>query len=429
MRTLFLIFFIQGVLMSAVVDSIEVGGTKVPIIFEEDKNLPIANMQIVFQNSGSINDENLSGLAQMSSRILNEGTKKDGSIGFAKKLESRAISLSASAGFETFVMEVNSLKSEFSKGVEFLKELLSDPNLNEDTFNKIKNMTIGSLMRKENDYDYIASINLKQKLFANTPLQEPSLGTVDTINKMTLDDVKSFLTKHLIKESVIIVIGGDLNISEAKAFSKDVVSVLSSGENGELLNNITASNKKEFVNIKKEDTKQAYIYFGAPFLIDAKDSETYKAKVSAFVLGSSGFGSRMMEEIRVKRGLAYSAYSRININKSHSYFSGYLQTKLEKQDEAIKVVKELIEEFVKDGVSEKELEGAKKFLLGSEPLRNETLSQRLSRTFLEFYRGLKIGYSKDELELISKLELKELNEFIKSHSEIKDLTFAIVTNE
>ncbi len=429
MRTLFFIFLIQGVLMSAIVDNIELNGTKVPIIFEEDRNLPIANMQIVFQNAGSLNDGNLSGLAQMSSKILNEGTKKDGSIGFAQKLESRAISLSASAGTETFVIEVNSLKSEFLKGIEFLKELLIEPNLSEDTFNKIKNMSIGELMRKESDYDYIANINLKRKLFINTQLQEPGSGTVESINQMSLQSVKEFLSKHLIKESVIIVIGGDLNLTEAKAISSDVISILNSGKNEKLLKDIVASNKKEFVNIEKEDTKQAYVYFGAPFFIDAKDEDTYKAKVAAFILGSSGFGSRMMEEIRVKRGLAYSAYSKININKSHSYFSGHLQTKLESKDEAIKVVKELIKDFVKKGATKKELDGAKKFLLGSEPLRNETLSQRLSRTFIEFYTGLKIGYTKEELEFISKLELEDLNKFIKSHSEIEDLTIAVVTNK
>ena len=415
--------------MSAVVENIKVSGVDIPIIFERDNGLPIANMQIVFQNSGAINDGNISGLAQMSSKMLNEGTKKDGSVGFAKKLEAKAISLSASAGIETFVLEVHSLKSEFNSAVEFLKELLLDPNLSEDAFSKIQNMTIGNLMRKESDYDYIANINLKDKLFIDTPLQKPSSGTIESIKAMKLSDVKEFLNKHLIKESVIVVVGGDLNLSEAKNYANTILNILDSAEPKELTTNLKVSDKKDFIKVVKEDTEQAYVYFGSPFFIDAKDNDTYKAKVSAFILGSSGFGSRLMEEIRVKRGLAYSAYSRTNINKSHSYFSGHLQTKLESQDEAIKVVRELIEEFIKDGVTEKELESAKKFLLGSEPLRNEILSQRLSRTFQEFYRGLKIGYSKDELDKISKLELNDLNEFIKKHKEINDLTFVIVTNK
>jgi predicted Zn-dependent peptidase len=109
--------------------------------------------------------------------------------------------------------------------------------------------------------------------------------------------------------------------------------------------------------------------------------------------------------------------------------SGHLQTKNENRDEAKKIVKEVIEEFVKNGVTNNELEQAKKFLLGSEPLRLETLSQRMSRSFSEFYKGLEIGYVKQELELIEKLSLEELNEFIASHKEIVELTFSIVTNE
>jgi len=84
-------------------------------------------------------------------------------------------------------------------------------------------------------------------------------------------------------------------------------------------------------------------------------------------------------------------------------------------------------EFVKDGVTQKELDGAKNFILGSEPLRNETLSQRLSRSVNEFYLGQPIGQYEEELRLIKNISLEELNEFIKLHPEIAELTFAVVT--
>jgi predicted Zn-dependent peptidase len=161
----------------------------------------------------------------------------------------------------------------------------------------------------------------------------------------------------------------------------------------------------------------------------AGDEEYYKARVATFILGTGGFGSRLMEEIRVKRGLAYSAYSRAEVTKSHSHFSGYLQTKLESKDEAIKIVKDVIADFVKDGVTKDELEQAKKFILGSEPLRNETLSQRLSTAFQEYYNGFDLGHSKGELKLIEKLTLSDLNTFIKSHKEINQLSFSVVTKK
>jgi predicted Zn-dependent peptidase len=134
-----------------------------------------------------------------------------------------------------------------------------------------------------------------------------------------------------------------------------------------------------------------------------------------------------MEEIRVKRGLAYSAYSRLSVAKTNTYFSGYLQTKLETEAEAKKTVVDVIDTFVRDGVTQSELDQARKFLLGSEPLRVETLSQRLGRTFSEYYQGKPLGYSLQELELIRTLTLDELNDFIKRHAEIKNLSYAIVT--
>jgi predicted Zn-dependent peptidase len=177
--------------------------------------------------------------------------------------------------------------------------------------------------------------------------------------------------------------------------------------------------------IKK--TEQAYIYFGSPYHLHVNSDEYYKARVATYILGTGGFGSRLMEEIRVKRGLAYSAYARISIAQSASYMTGYLQTKIESLEEARATVKEVISAFAKNGVTQAELDQAKKFLLGSEPLRVETLSQRLSRTFMEYYKGQPIGASEKELEKIEALDLKTLNAFIKKHDEINQLTFAIVT--
>jgi predicted Zn-dependent peptidase len=134
-----------------------------------------------------------------------------------------------------------------------------------------------------------------------------------------------------------------------------------------------------------------------------------------------------MEEIRVKRGLAYSAYASVHVTKSSSSMSGYLQTKLDSLDEAKATIKEVITKFVKQGVSKLELAQTKKFLLGSEPLRVETMSQRLNRTFQEYYRGYDLGHSKKELEKIENLKLDDLNQFIKQHNEILQMSFAIVT--
>jgi len=421
---LFILAILQGSLMGAEIKHIDVKGVQIPVIFEEQKSLPILNLQLVFQNSGYIQDGNKSGLVNLSSKLLNEGTKELGSTKFAELLDENAITINTSNGFETFVIELSSLKEESNKAISLLNDLLKSPNYSEDTLSKLKTLMVGSLKRKENDFDYVSQNQLKSILFKNTALENPSSGTIESISKIQLTDIEKFVKKTVNLNNLIIVAGGDFELKEFEKLVNPLLNTLEIGEKVEA-NKVVFESKNEEKTLLK-DTQQAYIYFGSSFNIDSKDEENYKAKVASFILGGSGFGSRLMEEIRVKRGLAYSAYGSISINKSHTYFNGYLQTKNESADEAKKLVSQIVADFVKNGVTEDELKAAKNFLTGSEPLRSETLSQRLNRAFTLYYRGLEQDYSKKELEKIQNLELKDLNDYIKSHNEINNLTFSIV---
>jgi zinc protease len=421
---LIILAILQGSLMGATIKHIDIKGIQVPIIFEEQKSLPILNLQLVFQNSGYIQDKDKSGLVSLSSKLLNEGTKELGATAFAQELEENAISLSTSNGFETFVIELSNLKEQSNKGISLLTDLLKSPNFSQDTLDKLKTIQNGSLKRKENDFDYVAQNQLKSILFTGTALENPSSGTIESTSKIQLKDIENFISNTISLSNLIVVAGGDFEEEEFEKLIKPFLETLKIGQKNEFQKVDFTSKNDEKTLIK--DTEQAYIYFGSSFNIDSKDEENYKAKVASFILGGSGFGSRLMEEIRVKRGLAYSAYGSISINKSHTYFNGYLQTKNESANEAKDLVKELVAQFVKDGVTQEELTAAKNFLTGSEPLRSETLSQRLNSAFILYYRGLEQDYSKKELEKIQSLKLEDLNSYIKSHSEINNLTFSIV---
>lgn len=410
--------------MSATIKHINIKGTEVPIIFEEQKDLPILNLQLVFQNSGYIQDKDKSGLVNLSSSILNEGTKELGSSNFAQILDENAITIHSSNGFETFVIEVSSLKEQSKKAVSLLNDLLKSPNFTQSSLDKIKTIQTGYLKRKENDFDFIAQNQLKAVLFKDTALENPSSGTIESISKIELKDIENFLSKTISLNNLIIVAGGNFTQKEIETLIRPILENLKTGEKSEVKKIDFKSQKSE--KTLQRDTEQAYIYFGSSFNIDSKDEENYKAKVASFILGGSGFGSRLMEEIRVKRGLAYSAYGNISINKTHTYFSGYLQTKNETAKEAQELVSKLVDEFVENGVTQEELTAAKNFLLGSEPLRNETLAQRLNKAFTLYYRGLDQDYSKIELEKIQNLKLEDLNNYIKLHKEINNLTFSIV---
>ena len=411
--------------MSATLKEIKNNNTNIPVIFEKNDNLPIFNLQLVFQNSGYINDKNKIGITNLTAKILNEGTKKDGAINYARALENNAISIDTSTGFETFVIEISCLKSEYKLALQYLNQLLQDPNITQDTLDKIKLLEMSKLQQKENDFDYIASKNLKKMQYKDTALEYTSKGEIKHIKKITLKNIQNNLSNILNLDNLIIVVGGDLKFSN---FSKDIQDTLTliKPKGKTKLKKIAVSEKVEEKTVLK-DTQQSYIYFSSPFNINFDSKDSYKAKVASFILGGSGFGSRLMEEIRVKNGLAYSAYGNITNNKSHSHFTGYLQTKLDNTKKAKKMVSKIVNEFVQSGVTQKELQAAKNFLLGSEPLRTETFSQRLNRAFHLYYKNLPFNYPKKELQKINDLTLEDLNSFISKHKEIKKLTYSIVT--
>ena len=427
MKKIVYTLLMQGCLMAATLFNVDIDGVKVPVIFEKDNRLPLASVEFVFKDSGVMASKK-AGLVTLSASLLNEGTKQKGSLEFAKELEDRAIDFSVSAGNETFVFDIESLKEQFDFAIDKLIELLKDPNYTENTFKKIVTKRIGILTRKESDYDYVAKNGLKSILFEGTTLALPRLGTIESIKKLTLDDIKNYINTHIFLDNLIVVVGGDFKKEEIEKFVKKVAINLKRGK-VEPLKKINANSKKENKEVYK-NTQQAYIYFGAPYYMDISDKkDKVIGQVASFILGSSGFGSRMMEEIRVKRGLAYSAYSRFIVNKYSSYFTGYLQTKLSSENEAQKLVKEIVENFVKNGATKEELESAKEFFLGYEPLSSETLPQRVNRAFHEYYSGVGLGFSKEKLEIIQNLTLKELNDFIKKHKEIENLSFFKVTQK
>jgi predicted Zn-dependent peptidase len=420
-----LLIFLQGVILATDIKSINIKGVDVPVIYEKGK-LPLFSLQLVFKGGGYSYDGKLLGLAKLSSSILNEGTKTLGAVEFSKKLELKAIELSSSNGFETGVITVESLKEYSKDSISYLKELLKDPNYTKETIKKIKTIQIANITKDTDNFDKVAKNSLKKILFKDTPFSNDQKGSIDSVSSIKLKDIKTFHKKVMNLNNLVLVVGGDVEFDKIKTDILNLLEIFDVGKESEI-KSFQANNKPKEKIIYK-DTKQAYIYFGAPFYIDNQD-DIYKSKILSFVIGASGFGSRLMEEIRVKRGLAYSAYGYVQRTKSVDFFIGYLQTKLQNQDKAKQLVVQTIEKFIKDGITQDELTMAKQYLMGSEPLKVETMDQRLYRAFILYYNNLPQNYPSEELNRIQNISLDDINRYIKSHKEILKLSFAIVTKE
>lgn len=392
--------------------STEICGYKVPLVYELDESLELVSLRLVFKNAGKIACK-IPGTAYLLARILEEGAKGDAD--FCKKLEIKGIELLAQTGTESFSISLLCLKEHFAYALNMLNELLSAPKFEPECFELVKTKTLGYISASKSNLDHQAKLMLNKLIFENHPFSFSKHGDEESLAKIELSDVVSFFKENLILENLFIVLGGNAKAQELK---------LDFANRGEQKHFGNAYIQSDLHKELKMPSEQAYIYFAAPFYV--ADDKHYKAKVATFILGSSGFGSRLMEEIRVKRGLAYSAYAKNTFSLYKSGVFGYLQTKNENKDEAIKLVKKIFFDFTSQGIKKAELESAKNFLLGSEALAKETLFKRLDIAQHEHYMGYKLGHTDRDLESIKALSLKELNAFIAAHTEICSLSFAVI---
>lgn len=392
--------------------STDICGYKVPLVYELDESLELVSLRLVFKNAGKIACK-IPGTGYLLARILEEGAKGDAD--FCKKLEIKGIELLAQTGTESFSISLLCLKEHFAYALNMLNELLSAPKFEPECFELVKTKTLGYISASKSNLDHQAKLMLNKLIFENHPFSFSKHGDEESLAKIELSDVVSFFKENLILENLFIVLGGNAKAEELK---------LDFANRGEQKHFGNAYIQSDLHKELKMPSEQAYIYFAAPFYVAG--NKHYKAKVATFILGSSGFGSRLMEEIRVKRGLAYSAYAKNTFSLYKSGVFGYLQTKNENKDEAIKLVKKIFFDFTSQGIKKSELESAKNFLLGSEALAKETLFKRLDIAQHEHYMGYKLGHTDRDLESIKALSLKELNAFIATHTEICSLSFAVI---
>jgi predicted Zn-dependent peptidase len=379
------------------------------IIFEKD-NLGRSIIEIVFKNRGSIFAKE--GVAFFLAHIFNTKGSLNKKERFYSQIEEHAIQFSANVNKEFFTLSLKFLNDKEKKALNYFKEIILNLNITKESIEKSKKEITAKIQNKKNDNDYIASTNLFKSIFKDTPLMYPVIG--EKVEHITLEDIKSFYNSLFNAEFYVINGGKEINLSD-------------------IINNFTPTNEnipffkpKISHHQENKEVEQSYIHFASEFDVDYKN-ELHLAKIATFILGSGGFGSRMMEEIRVKRGYAYSAYATNSFRKTYKLLSGYLQTKLENTNDAIEIVKKLIADIQKNGITIDELNQAKQFLIGSEPLRNETLVQRLLKKFNEKYLNLDENYYEKELQLIKDTKLNEVNEFLNKHKEINDIAFSIVT--
>ncbi|MGP1560841.1 MAG: M16 family metallopeptidase [Helicobacteraceae bacterium] len=392
---------------------------KTPVIVETDASLPVVVVYLVLKNSGALSDKQ-GALSYLYARMLEEGSARWGKVKFYARLEENAIELSFKPSFETMTVAITCLKEKLDVALALLGSIITEPNFTAGGFERAQNMALSRLQERQADFNYLSRNGLFATLYDGNA-GKALMGLEQDLNAIKPEDLSAKHARTFSKNNAIFAFGGDVSAQEALKYSRALLGLMSDEIAAPIL--AQRAKKADKMGVLKKQTTQSYISFGCGF--EASDDEEYLCQVVSFVL-SGGFGSRLMEAVRVKEGLAYSVWAKISQGKALKNFTGSLQTSLNTEQKAIDTLRQTLAAFSKGGAGAAELETTKNFYAGSMPLKEETMSKRLLRSLQAVYADKDPNDAKIVLEKIKALKLAELNAFIKNHSEINELNFFAV---
>ncbi|MDT7904671.1 MAG: pitrilysin family protein [Candidatus Caldipriscus sp.] len=403
------------------------------ILAAKKDKLPIFHMEIVIKAGSVLDPEGKEGLANLVGSLVDEGTKTKNSTQIAEYLESLGANFEVSVGKTQTTITARSLTSDADNLLDIVSEIITSPTFPEKEFQREKSRQIASIKNDLSNPNYVTSIKLDALIYEGTPLAHPTDGYVESVEKITREDVVNFHKNYWLPNLSYIVVVSDLEPEEAigkveKYFSgwqrKDVS-----------LPDIPQISAKKKVEIFHMDgINQAYIRLAFPVNITRNSPDYNKVRVANYILGGSGFSSRILKKIRVEKGYAYSAYSYVMPNivwkdgKYPSIFIAGLQTRVETSEDATNTLIELIKEAKEKGFTQEELDAAKGFYNGYIARLSETYSQVANLLSTRYLYGLPNMFWIKDIEEIRNLSLEDINGAAKKYIDVENFVLLIVTD-
>lgn len=331
----------------------------------EDHSLPIIAMDFAFEDAGAKNDpHDKQGLARLASNTMDEGADNITSQEFQKTLQDLSISLSFNVDRDNFGGSVKTLSRNKDKAFDLLRLALNAPRFDEEPLNRMRDANISRLRASMTDPEWIAARLQNDRIFENSPYALNSGGTISGLRAITAEDLKAF-HKTLGKNILKISVAGDITPEELKKILDTVFSPLPAVERKTYADSPLANTGKTY--LFEQDIPQTIIEI-AQKGINRNDPDYYAAQVMNFILGSSGFGSRLMEEVREKRGLTYGIYTYFRQNNQADTLQVSTSTVNKSVDEVLSIIHDEWKKMTDGPIGEKELKDAKSYIIGSLPL-------------------------------------------------------------
>lgn len=356
------------------------------VLFVEAPDLPMVDVRVVF-DAGSARDGDQLGLASITARLLTDGAGDWDADTLAERLEAVGASVSASVDRDMASVAGRSLTdpSAYQIWKETMAAVLSQPTFAEADLARLRENRLVGLRRDQQRPGTIAQRALYRQIFGDHPYAEDSVGTIESVAALTREDLVAFHERYYVAANAVVAIVGALDREQADALAERLTSGLPSGTRPPPLPPVPALQEGRFEALDFPSS-QTHVMIGQPGMRRG-DPDYYPLHVGNHILGGGGLVSLLAEEIREKRGLAYSIYSAFVPLAELGPFVMGLQTRADQADQARKLVLDTVERFLVEGPSEQELEAAIKNITGGFPLR--TASNRQIVEYLAvigFYR-------------------------------------------
>ena len=362
------------------------------VYFVESRVVPIVDVRIDFAAGSAYAPAGKEGLAGLTRGLLDTGAGDLDEEQIADRLADIGARLGGGADLDRAGIALRSLSSkrELEAGLELLRWVLQQPVFPAAVLEREKTRAIAGIKESDTQPASIAAKRFSAALYPAHPYGRSA--TVESVEKITREDLLAFYRNHYGARRAFVSIIGDLSRAEAEAIAQRLTQGLPDAP-AEVSLPDTALPARNTVRIDHPAT-QAHIHIGVP-AVRRGDADYIPLLVGNYVLGGGGFVSRLMKEVREKRGYAYSVYSYFQPQKQLGPFQVGLQTKRGQAREALKVVEDVLAEFLARGPTEEELRAARRNLADGFPLRIDSNRKLLEYLSVIGFYGLPLSYLDD----------------------------------
>ncbi len=389
-----------------------------------DQTIPIISMSFSFAGAAALDPPGKQGLADMVSSLLDEGAGDLDSEAFQRAVEDISASISFDAGRERFHGSVRMLGRHRDAAFRLLKLAVTEPRFDAKPVERIRAQLIASLMSQQENPRRIAGRTWYRTVFPGHPYGNPVAGTTDSVKAIQSADLKRFTAERFGRDNLLIGVVGDITSDELGRRLDEVFAGLAARSAPVRVIDVRPDGAGKLVIVRKP-IPQSVVVFGQRG-VKRDDKDYYAAYVMNYILGGGGFSSRLTEEIREKRGLAYSVYSYLNPLDHAGLIMGGLGTRNDRVATSLEILRSEWTRIARDGVSDDELRAAKSYINGSFPLRLDS-SRRIANLLVAIQVSkLGIDYLDRRPALINAVSRDKIRNVARRLLEPDGLTVVVV---